>query len=192
MQALVPRQGQQAPAGYVSALAFGISLGANVVLLAGLIGVLAVLLLGNAGAFAARGASGQSGPGGSVRGGTLSSPAATATPLPSPTATTAPVSWLQVTPSSVQLGCGESQLAQVVLQNNGPQTLDWQVMFPLPVGQAVVAVDPQQGELAAGESTQVLLQNMTQANGQQGVIDFAPMTPGAGPPATVSYTTVGC
>jgi hypothetical protein len=154
--------------------------------------VLAVLLLGNAGAFAARGASGQSGPGGSVHGSAPSSPTATATPVPSPTATTAPASWLQVTPSSVQLGCGESQLAQVVLQNNGPQTLDWQVMFSPPADQTGVAVNPQQGELAAGESMPVLLQNITQANGQQGVIDFAPTTPDTGPPATVSYTTVGC
>lgn len=188
--------GQQAPTGYVSALVLGISLGANVVLLAGLLGVLGVLLLSNAGAFSPRGASGQSVPGGSTHGAALSSPTATSSPVSSPTPSGG---WLQVTPSSVQLGCGDSQQTQVVLlENSGPQTVDWQVAFSVPTDQAGVAVDPQQGELAAGANMAVQLQNMTQStdpqgvSGQQGVIDFAPTAPDAGPPAGLTYTTMGC
>ena len=188
--------GQQAPTGYVSALVLGISLGANVVLLAGLLGVLGVLLLSHAGAFSPRGASGQSVPGGSTHGAALSSPTATSSPVSSPIRRGG---WLQVTPSSVQLGCGDSQQTQVVLlENSGPQTVDWQVAFSVPTDQAGVAVDPQQGELAAGANMAVQLQNMTQStdpqgdSGQQGVIDFAPTAPDAGPPAGLTYTTMGC
>jgi hypothetical protein len=173
----------------VSALAFGISLGANMVLLAGLLGVLAVLLLNNAGAFSLRGASGQPLPGGSTHGTALSSPTATSTPASSPTPS---VGWLQVTPGSVQLDCVDSQQVQVVLGNSGPQTVDWQVAFSLPADQAGVMVYPQQGELAAGDTVLVQLQNTTQSTGQQGAVDFAPASPEAGPPASLSYTTTGC
>jgi hypothetical protein len=188
-QMLGPQQRQRAPAGYVSALAFGISLGANVVLLAGLLGVLGVLLLNNAGTLSLRGASGQQAPGGSTHGAALSSPTATSTPVSSPTPS---VGWLQVTPGSVQLDCGDSQQVEVVLENTGPQTVDWQVVFSLPADRAGVRVDPQQGELAAGDTVLVQLQNSTQSSGQQGAIDFAPASPDAGPPASLSYTTAGC
>ncbi len=192
MQELGLRQRQRAPAGYVSMLAFGISLGANVVL-AGLLGL---LWLGQAGAFAPGGATGQPALGGSKHGAALSSPSAT----PSPVSSLTPgAGWLQVTPSSVQLGCGDGQQTQVVvLENNGPQTVDWQVAFSVPQEQAGVVIDPQQGELDAGASVSVQLQNTTQSTGRhggsghQGVIDFAPTTPDAGPSANLAYTTAVC
>ena len=99
-----------------------------------------------------------------------------------------------MTPSSVQLRCGEGgqQTQVVVLKNTGPQTVDWQVAFSLPADQAGVMVYPQQGELAAGDTVLVQLQNTTQSTGQQGAVDFAPASPEAGPPASLSYTTTGC
>jgi hypothetical protein len=198
MQGLGPRQRQQDPAGYVSTLAFGISLGANVVLLAALLGALGLFWLSQAGAFAPSGASGQPAPVGSAHGVARSSPTATAGPVASPTLSPG-TGWLQITPSSVQLSCGDGQQSQVVLlENTGSQTVDWQVAYSVPQQQASVVVDPQQGELDAGDTMLVQLQIMTQStdqhggSGPQGAIDFAPMTPDAGPPARLTYTTVGC
>jgi hypothetical protein len=109
------------------------------------------------------------------------------------------VSWLQVIPSTVPVGCGQSQPTPVVLLvNSGPQTVDWRVAFSVPAEQAEVAVDPQQGELDAGARMLVQLQHMIQltarqgSSGPQGVVDFAPTTPKAGPPASLTFTTVGC
>src|SRR5690348_5846118 len=85
-----PIEIKETPGGYVSALAFGISLGANIVLFVALVGL---LLFAQAGAFSSGGAFGSS-----TRGAALGSPSATANATPSPSATTAS---LQVTPSSV-------------------------------------------------------------------------------------------
>ncbi len=178
----------QAPRGYVSATACGISLGANVVLLASL---LTLLLLSHAGISSPGGAAGQSAPGLA-----LSSPAVTSRPTGSPSPGTG---WLQVAPSSVQLGCDGDQGTQtVVLQNTGPETVKWQATFAVSEQQAGVSLSPQQGELAAGDSVTLQLQNTTRASGRQGtsgrngVISFAPKTPDAGASASLTYTTVGC
>jgi hypothetical protein len=112
-----------------------------------------MLLLSQIGAFALGGTSGPTTSAGSTHGVALSSPTTTAGPASSPTAG---VGWLQVAPSSVRLGCGGSHRTQVVLvENSGPQTVDWQVAFSVPQDQAGVAVNPQQGELAAGDSVSV-------------------------------------
>jgi hypothetical protein len=174
------------PKGYVSATTLlGVSLGANVVLLIGLVGL---LLLGHAGMFAPSGPAGLSTPGE-----TLSSPTATTGPTP-------PVSsWLRVAPSSVSLGCDGSQRTQfAVLQNSGPQRVHWQASVVGSPGQAGVAINPNQGDLDAGASLPVQLQDTTHSSGpqgissQQGVIRFVPTSLDAGSPPGLSYTTVGC
>jgi hypothetical protein len=187
---------KETPGGYVSALAFGISLGANIVLLLALVGL---LTLAQAGAFSSGGAFGSS-----TRGAALGSPSATSNSTPSPSATTAS---LQIAPSSVQLGCVSGQRTQyVTLQNTGSTKVNWQATFSVSAQQAGVTVSPLRGQLAAGGSVPIQLQNTTRSNGsqgasgRQGVITFTPAasddnqdaTPVAGSSASLSYTTVGC
>jgi hypothetical protein len=178
----------EAPSGSVSALAFGVSLGANLVLL---VALAALLLLAQAGIFSSGGAVGSS-----TRGGTLGSPTASAS-----------AAALQIAPSSVQLGCASGQRTQyVTLQNTGAAKVSWQATFSAPTEQAGVTVSPQRGQLAAGGSMPIQLQNTTRSggsqgvSGRQGVITFAPTVsadgadagPDGGSSARLSYTTVGC
>ena len=172
------------PSGYVSALVFGVSLGANVVLLLCLLGL---LLLSHAGVFAPGGSAGSPAPGAA-----LSSPTATSSPTPLS-------GWLRVTPSSVQLGCDAGQRTQfVVLENTGPQKVSWQAVVAGPADQAGVAISPDHGDLDAGASLPLQIQNITHSSGsqgvssEQGVIRFAPAAAEAGAPPSLSYTTVGC
>jgi hypothetical protein len=181
---------RQVPRGSVSATAFGISLGANVVLLIALASVM-TFVLSHASSFLPGGGSGQSASG--LAQGTAT---ATASPAASPTPS---AGWLRLAPSTVQLGCGDGQQTQVVvLQNTGQDSLRWQATFSLSADQAGVSVNPQRGTLSAGASVAVQLQNTTHASdtqgasGPQGVITFAPRSSDAGPPATLTYTTVGC
>jgi hypothetical protein len=182
----------EAPSGSVSALAFGVSLGANLVLL---VALAALLLLAQAGTFSSGSALGSS-----TRGMTLGSPTA----IPSASATAAA---LQVAPGSVQLGCASGQRTQyVTLRNTGAAKAQWQATFSVPAEQAGVGISPQQGELAAGGSIAIQLQNTTRSSGsqgisgRQGVITFAPTAsedsqdtgPDLGSSARLSYTTVGC
>jgi hypothetical protein len=191
-----PIEIKETPGGYVSALAFGISLGANIVLFVALVGV---LLFAQAGVFSAGGALGQS-----THGSALGSPTATTNATPSPSANTAS---LQVTPSSVQLGCDGSQRTQhVTLQNTGSAKVNWQATFSVSAQQAGVTVSPLRGQLAPGGSVSIQLQNTTRSggsqggSGRQGVITFTPTVsgdnqdagPDAGSPVSLSYTTVGC
>jgi hypothetical protein len=181
----------QAPSGRVSATAFGISLGANVVLLISVVGLL-VLLLSNVGASGLP----------SSRGGSPSGLGLTNT-TPTPTLAGSPTSgvgWLQVTPSNVQLGCdGDQNNQSVTLQNNGPETVAWQANFSPSYRQAGITVNPRQGELAPGDSQTLQMQNATStlkgSHSVQGVVSFAPTTQNtqnAGPPASLSYTAAGC
>jgi hypothetical protein len=165
-------------------LAFGVSLGANGVLLLGLLGL---LLLSHAGVFALGGAAGSP-----TLGTAGSSPTATASPTPLS-------GWLQVTPRSVQLGCDDAQRTQfVVLENTGPQRVSWQAVVAGPGDQAGVAVNPDHGDLEAGASLPVQIQNITHASGpqgissQQGIVRFAPTVAEDGVPPSLSYRTVGC
>jgi len=167
-----------------------------------LIGLLALLLLNQSGIIAWVGASGSTGP--STSGAVLS----TGTTLPSPTATSSatatssviPLSgWLQVTPSSVQLGCDGDQRTQVVvLANTGPEDVHWQATvfgFGDRVG---VTVTPNEGDLDAGNSASVQVQNTTSTSGshggssRQGVIRFAAESADAGTPASLNYTSQRC
>jgi hypothetical protein len=191
-----PIEIRETPGGYVSALAFGISLGANIVLFIALVGL---LLFAQAGAFSSGNAFGAS-----THGSALSSPTVISSFTPSPSATTAS---LQVAPSSVQLGCDSGQRTQyVTLKNTGSAKVNWQATFSVPAQQAGVTVSPLHGQLAAGGSIPIQLQNTTRSNGsqgasgRQGVIAFTPTAsddnqdagPDAGASAKLSYTTVGC
>lgn len=177
-----PTRSGRAPRGYVSVTLFGISVGINVALL---IGWIALIALASAGAFGARGP----GPRSQASIQALGSPTATLTPAVSPTAGNG---WLQVSPSSVQLGCGDSQTQQVVLQNTGPNKVSWLAQFSTSNDQAGVSVNPQNGRLSSGDSVTIQLQNTTQSSGNQGVIQFVPSNGNAGPPASLSYTTTAC
>ncbi len=174
------QQPQRSAAWDGRAVLLAVSLGANVLLL----GVLCSLLLARAGVFSPRSPAAQSAPGASVPSIALSSPS------PTPAA-----GWLRVSPTSVQLGCGESQQTQVVvLANTGPQRVRWQVEFGVPTEQAGVAVSPSDGNLAAGANValQIQLHNQSQVAGQQGVMRFAPQTSAAGPAPSLSYTSMSC
>jgi hypothetical protein len=146
------------------------------------------LLLGHAGVFPLNRPPAHSAPGG---------------PVPSPTSslTTTPVAgWLQVTPTSVQVGCGEGdgggdQSQVVVLANRGPQPVQWQASLSVPTEQAGVEVSPHEGTLASGASTAIQLQFHRHDQGagqQQGVMRFVPGSPEAGPSPSLRYTTLGC
>jgi hypothetical protein len=176
----------RAPRGYVSATLFGMSVGVNVALLIGLVGV---VLLSYAGVFPS-GGSGRLTPSASPSTQALGSPKASVTPSLSPTPGSG---WLQVTPATVQLGCGDGQDSQtVVLRNTGPHRVSWQVAFSVSSDNAGVSVNPQDGRLDAGNSVEIHLQNTTQSNDQQGVIQFMPANQAAGSPANITYTTTAC
>lgn len=174
----------QAPRGYVSATLFGMSVGVNVALLIGLIGV---VLLSYAGVF---GGSGRLALGASPSNQALGSPTASVTPSLSPTPGSG---WLQVTPATVKLGCGDGQDTQtVVLRNTGQHRVSWQAVFSVSGDNAGVSVSPQDGRLDAGNSVEIHLQNTTQSNDQQGVIQFTPANQAAGSPASLTYTATAC
>jgi hypothetical protein len=180
------------PTNYLMPLMLGASLVLNAVLLTGL---LSVLFFGRSSLFSQGAvASGSPSPvsSGSTAGAGLGSPTTVSSPTPS-------AGWLQVTPTSVHLGCNGNQQTQfVVLANTGPAPVQWQVTFSLPANQAGVNVGPNQGTLNPGSNMPIQIQNQTQANGpqgvpsQQGTIAFNPATPDAGSSPTVMYTTVGC
>jgi hypothetical protein len=177
------------PSGYTSAMVLGISLGANVVLL---IGLIALLLLGHTGFFAPSGSSGQP----SLRG---SNSASANSSLTATASSVSRSSWLQVTPSSVQIGCGSGQKTQfAVLENTGPENVQWQANLAVPANQAGVAISPSHGDLAAGASVSLQIRNTTDSDGsqgassQRGVILFEPTSTDAGSPPSINYTITGC
>jgi hypothetical protein len=116
--------------------------------------------------------------------------------LSSPTATTSPTpdtGWLQVAPTSMQLGCSGGQQTQyVVLRNTGTDDVQWQVQFASQADQAAVSVNQSAGDLRAGTSMALQIQIRRHATNQGGTIRFDPGTPDAGSPASLSYTIVGC
>jgi hypothetical protein len=166
-----------------------LSLGATGAVLIGLVGL---LLLNQLGMFASRGA-----PGASVPQRTPGTP--TSTPLSTATASVLAVSnWLQVTPSSVRLRCdGDQQTQVVVLANTGPQAVQWQAVVEVSADQARIAITPAQGNLAAGATVSVQLENITQSSSQggsdsEGVIRFVSTTATAGSPPALSYRLDNC
>jgi hypothetical protein len=158
-------------------IALGISLVANGVLLASL---LLLLLFARAGAFLPPSSAAQS---------VLPASALTATPTSTPSLS----GWLQVAPTSVYVGCSGTQQTQyVVLTNTGSEDLHWQVGLGVPLDPAGLQVTPPQGDLPAGTSVALQIQNQSQSAGHRGVITFDPGTPAAGMPPSLIYTTFGC
>jgi hypothetical protein len=174
---------------YVSPATLAASLGVNVALL---IGLVIVLVLGHLGLLS---------PGGSSSGPSTPAPAVAVSPtaVSSPTPATG---WLQVSPSSVTLGCDNGQQTQfVVLKNTATAPVQWQATLSLPENSAGVDVGPNNGTIRPGTSMPIQIHNRTRANGsqglatQQGSIQFNLVnsdTPGAGPSPSVSYTAMGC
>jgi hypothetical protein len=168
---------------------FWLSLGATGAVLIGLVGL---LLLNQLGVFASRGA-----PGSSLPSSALASP--TSTPLATATPSALAVAdRLQVTPSSVRLRCdGDQQTLFVVLLNTGPQAVQWQAVVDVSADQTRIAITPNQGNLAAGATVSIQLENITQSSSQdgsdsQGLIRFAPTTAAASSPARLSYRLDNC
>ena len=175
-------------AGDLLPLALGASLGVNVALLLGLVGV---LFLARAGAFSPSPSSAaQSTPPGSA------TSVALGTPTPTPTTPlSASGGWLRVAPSSVQVGCtGDQQTQYVVLMNSGPQDVQWQAVFvnPTDQAQAGVEVGPNQGTLHAGASVVLQIHTRNPSTTQQGVIRFEPDASAAGTPPSLTYTAASC
>jgi hypothetical protein len=167
-------------------------------LIVGAIGVvitslLGGLLLNQLGMFAPRGATGSPGPTSALSGPTA---------LPSPTATTSlsvQVGGLKVTPSSVRLGCdGDERTQEVVLVNAGQAVVEWQAVVDTAADRAGIAITPNQGDLDAGESVSVQIENTTQSSDsggsshREGVIRFVPASADAGVPASFSYRLDRC
>jgi hypothetical protein len=121
-------------------------------------------------------------------------PASTTNAVASVTsATTSSGGWLQVAPTSVQVGCDGGQQTQfVVLANTGPQDVQWQAVFPASADQAGVEMSRMQGNLRAGTSIALQIHSTSQSVGQQGVIHFEADTPDAGASPSLSYTSAGC
>jgi hypothetical protein len=80
----------------------------------------------------------------------------------------------------------------VVLENQGSHIVHWQASLSVPADQAGVAISPADGELGAGESTAIELISTSQYARQQTFIRFSVTDAQAGPPASVSFTAVGC
>jgi hypothetical protein len=179
----------QRPPGSASSLLLGVSLAANVVLLLGFLGL---LVLARAGVYSPSGSS------------AATTAAVTATPSPrtTPTATPSPLlsaGWLHVSPSSVQVGCSSAQRHQfVVLTNTGPKPVQWHAHLSLPQNQAGLTVSPTQGQLAAGSSVPLQIQNQTNGDGlqgpasKQGVMTFESQNTAAGPAPSLRYTISRC
>jgi hypothetical protein len=179
----IPLQREQRPAAHGRSPFWWViatALGASAVLLLSLVSLLGVIsLTSHTGILAPSRPAGQSAPGVSTA---------------SPSANPAPASdWLQVAPASVQFGCSDHQRTQiVVLDNRGPRPVHWQASLSVPADRAGVAISPGDGELGAGESTAIQLQSTSQSARQQEVIRFSATDAQTGPPASVSFTAVGC
>jgi hypothetical protein len=162
------------------------ALAASAVLLLSLLSLLGVInLTGHTGIFAPGEPTGQAGPRVSIP---------TDTPIASPTGSPTPATgWLWVAPASVQFGCSDHQRIQiVVLENRGPGHVHWQASLPVPPDQAGLAISPGDGELGAGESTAIQLQNTSQSARGQEVIRFSATDAQTGPPAGVTFTAAAC
>jgi len=173
----------------VNAMLFFISLAANIILL---LSLFALVVLGRNGLLA---------PGNSAANGNLASANAT-TSAHSASATAAsrassstPVNanWLEVTPSQIQLGCSNNQQTQtIMLANSGPNQLHWHAVLSRTGDRAGVSLSPDQGNLNAGASVAIQVQDRFHTNGQQGTIRFVPDTSAAGAAPSLSYSTAGC
>lgn len=165
----------------VLAAGLAISIGANVAML---IALLVVLVLARTGALA---------PNSSANGPASGQPTATSSFTPAATATSSTTGWLQLTPSNVHLGCdGGQQTQYVVLANSGSEDVHWQIDNSGSSDQLGIAISPRRGDLRAGTSVSIQLQNRSGSDGQQGTLAFSLDSTDAGTPPSLSYTTDGC
>jgi hypothetical protein len=167
-------------------LLLGASLGLNAALL---IALLSILILGHVNLFAA-GSPGRSS-------GSLNTGSTANSILGTPTAgttTTPDTGWLQISPDSIQLSCDQNQT--VVLQNSGPEQVQWQAIFATAGDGSGVQVGPNQGTVGPGQTMPIQIHYQTRHDnsqgGQQGTIQFSPSTPDAGAGPILTYTTVSC
>jgi hypothetical protein len=166
----------------------GASLFANAALLA-LVVLLGLLLLARSGFFGPLGSSPQASPAVSTSNAATGSPSASA----SPTSGSSTSGWLQVSPTTVRLGCSSGQQTQfVVLANQGPEQVQWQADLPSSEDQAGVTLSPDHGQLRAGASIVLQLRNKSQNTDHQGVIRFDATGQDAGQSPSLSYTTTAC
>ncbi len=94
----------------------------------------------------------------------------------------------------MRLGCdGDERTQSVALANTGPQHVQWQAVVDGSADQAGIAITPNQGDLEAGDSLSIQLENTTQSSNSQGsshregVIRLAPTSADAGQPPSLSY-----
>ena len=181
-EAQTPRQRSFTTGGRATTLVgmLAVSIGANVALV---VALLAVVLLARGGYFTA-----------SAKPTAGLSATTTVVSNPSPSPSVAPTAgWLQVGPTSVQLGCDDGQQTQfAVLKNTGTEDVQWQVVFSDSADNAGVTVSPRQGNVRAGTGIVLQIQSKRQSDSQQGVIRFDPDTSAAGAPPSLSYTTASC
>jgi hypothetical protein len=99
----------------------------------------------------------------------------------------------------VQLGCdGDNRAQVVVLTNTGPQHVQWQAHVQGAGDNPGIAFDPHDGDLEAGATVSIQLQNTTSSSGshggfsRHGVITFSTDDSDAGAPASLSYSLSRC
>jgi hypothetical protein len=150
----------------LAALVFGIGLG------------LGNILYGSGGGLFSGGAGGTSRP-------AVLSP--TVSPSPSPTATTL-ANWLTVTPTSITLGCKNSNHSKSVrLTNNGPSTLQWTATIPKNfLGQSEVSASPSSGRLESRRTVSITITNRSLVPHQDSV-SFQPANSEGGAAAVVQF-----
>lgn len=118
---------------------------------------------------------------------------ATATTQPSPSATPLPANWLSVSATDITLTCFKSRSRTFVLTNKGPDDVSWHVelQYQSP-NKPLVSVNPNRGQLDAGDSITIKVSNNAFASTQEGVIVFVPDDGAAGQGPRVNYTAKPC
>ncbi len=118
-------------------------------------------------------------------------PTPTATATPRPTATpTPPPNWLAVTPSHIDLNCGNAKKVKVTLRNLGKGDTWWSADGPVIFGG--IAIDPIFGPLPSGNSITITITNNSVIVGHNDTLRFKPNNTSAGDPAVLTYTTQPC
>jgi len=111
------------------------------------------------------------------------------TVLPSPTATaTVLANWLSVSPTSITLGCKNSNHSKTVkLTNNGPDMLQWTAAIPTNfLGQDEVSVSPSSGRLESQRTVSITITNRSIFSHQDSV-SFQSADSEGGAPAVVQF-----
>ncbi len=120
--------------------------------------------------------------------------APTPTITPAPTATLGPVNWLSVSTTSLNLGCRSKSRRNIILTNDGPQTVSWTLQVADNSGGSNTGINvaPQEGNLESGHSVTISVSNTSIVLSHQGTLTFQPDDNEAGQPPTVTYQTTPC